>query len=117
MVVCASVCGVTFCEVVAQALNIKDIAKSRRIIGIGYIKMSQHAWRCVARTSKEESALFYHLLEGHEGIAAYSTLDGFLGQNFRDVELLVTDGLKEDLLVLLADWKFVEIVSPLAKII
>lgn len=83
-------------------------------------------------TSKEDSALLYHLLEAHEGIAAYSTIDsdvvskqildrresqqiGEESENWkklesaplyanRVVELLVPVGFDNEISELLQDW-------------
>lgn len=63
------------------------------------------------RTTKEDSAFFYHLMEGHEGLCAYSTLPDQTGKEFRDLELLVSPDREGELLTLLADWDFVQILA------
>lgn len=63
------------------------------------------------RTLKEDSALFYHLLEGHEGLVSVSTLEPSKGLPYRDVELLVSPTEFDDLMELLKDWPFVTILS------
>ena len=76
--------------------------------------MIKHARTIVVRTSKKDSALFYHLLEGHEGLCSITTLnfvDGFAGKDYRDVELLVSFDRLDELLALLADLDFVEILA------
>ena len=47
-----------------------------------------HAVRLKIRTTRKDSAFLYHLLESHEGLTAYSTLEFKEGDLFRDVELL-----------------------------
>lgn len=47
------------------------------------------AVRRVIRVSKEDSAYVYAILESHEGIASYSTLDHRVGEPHRDLELLI----------------------------
>jgi hypothetical protein len=64
-----------------------------------------HAHKIFIRTKKEDSAFVYNVLEAHEGIAAYTTLPFRSQDPFRDLELLVTEELKEDLLALLQDLK------------
>ncbi len=66
--------------------------------------MSFSAHRIVIKTHKEDSALIYHLLEAHEGLAAYSTLDSPQGDPFRELELWVTDSCLSDVLALLEEW-------------
>ncbi len=39
------------------------------------------------RVRKEDSAFVYFILESHEGITSYSTLDHKTGELFRDLEL------------------------------
>ncbi len=63
------------------------------------------------RTLKEDSALFYHLLEGHEGLVSVSTLEPSKGLPYRDVELLVAPTEFDDLMDLLKDWPFVTVLS------
>jgi hypothetical protein len=60
-----------------------------------------HAHKIFIRTTKEDSAMIYNLLEAHEGLAAYSTLPYKPHDRFRDLELLVTRELKADLEALL----------------
>lgn len=73
-------------------------------------------------TTKQDSALLYHLLEAHEGIAAYSTVDDdvvcqsidslsdktFKEKNWihknRVVELIIPVHFVEDVKTLIADW-------------
>ena len=43
------------------------------------------------RVKKEDSAYVYCILEGHEGVAAYSTLPHQEGDLHRDLELSVPD--------------------------
>ena len=64
-----------------------------------------HAHKIFIRTKKEDSAFVYNVLEAHEGIAAYTTLPFRAQDPFRDLELLVTEELKEDLKALLLDLK------------
>jgi hypothetical protein len=61
-----------------------------------YIKDVQNAelWRI--RVKSEESAFVYAIFESHEGILSYSTLDSPPGCLYRDLELQVPVGLKED---------------------
>jgi hypothetical protein len=62
-----------------------------------------HAHKIFIRTKKEDSAFVYHIFEAHEGLVAYSTLPHLTHDPFRDLELLVTPELKEDLHALLQD--------------
>jgi hypothetical protein len=65
------------------------------------------AHKIFIRTRKEDSAFLYHLLEAHEGLAAYTTLPHRPHDPFRDMELIVTEGFRrdlEDLLCELSDW-------------
>jgi hypothetical protein len=65
------------------------------------------AHKIFIRTRKEDSAFLYHLLEAHEGLAAYTTLPHRPHDAFRDLELLVTDDFRadlEDFLAELSDW-------------
>lgn len=74
--------------------------------------LGKHAWRMVVRTTKQDSALFYHLLEGHAGLCTYSTLDGFQGLDYRDVELLFAEEFTKDIEALLQDWQdFVTVIE------
>ena len=41
------------------------------------------------RVKKEDSAFVYFILESHEGITSYSTLDFQAGDAFRDLELKI----------------------------
>ena len=69
--------------------------------------------KILVRTTKEDSAFFYHVLEASEGIATYSTVNYQPGDRYRDVELLIPDGSLKDvkeLLVELGD--VVEILTP-----
>jgi hypothetical protein len=47
------------------------------------------AHKIFIRTTKEDSAFIYHLLEAHEGWAAYSTLPFKSEDPYRDVVLIV----------------------------
>lgn len=42
------------------------------------------------RVRKADSAFVYCILEATEGVAAYSTLDGKVGDLHRDIELLIS---------------------------
>jgi hypothetical protein len=48
------------------------------------------------RVKKEDSAFVYCILESHEGIASYSTLDSKTGDAHRDLELTVPEGSREE---------------------
>ena len=52
-------------------------------------KSSFHSIRKVIRVKKEDSAFVYFILESHEGICSYSTLDFKPGDAFRDLELRI----------------------------
>lgn len=51
----------------------------------------------VIRVRKEDSAFVYNVLESHEGIAFYSTLDSAPGDAHRDIELSVPLDFVEEL--------------------
>ena len=63
----------------------------------------EHAHRIVIRTKKQDSAFMYHVLEGHEGVASYSTLDFRTADPHRDMELWVTQDFVADVKELLMD--------------
>jgi hypothetical protein len=48
------------------------------------------------RVRKEDSAFVYAILEASEGIASYSTLPHAPGSAFRDLELQIPDGFRDD---------------------
>jgi hypothetical protein len=64
-----------------------------------------NAIRMVVRTKKQDSAILYHLLEAHEGLTAYSTLDFRTADPHRDVELLISPDFVADVKILLEEWK------------
>ena len=47
-----------------------------------------HAKTITIRSKKEDSAFIYHILESHEGLTAYRTLDHIPHEQTRDVELI-----------------------------
>ncbi len=49
------------------------------------------------RVKKEDSAFVYCILESHEGIVSYSTVDYQVGTPHRDLELTVPLDFKEEL--------------------
>jgi hypothetical protein len=61
--------------------------------------------RLVVRVKKSDSAFFYHILEGNEGVAAWSTLDGKKEDHYRDIELLFTSEFWQDVNRILEDLK------------
>jgi DUF438 domain-containing protein len=74
-----------------------------------------HAKKMVIRTSKEDSALLYHILEAHEGLTAYSTIDyqvhDRIRGHIRDVELLIPPERVNEVKELLAELSFVTVIS------
>jgi hypothetical protein len=48
------------------------------------------------RVKKEDSAFVYAVLEASEGIASYSTVDYQPGAWFRDLELQIPPGLRQE---------------------
>jgi hypothetical protein len=48
------------------------------------------------RVKKEESAFVYAWFESHDGVMSYSTLDGSPGSTYRDLELTIPDGMREE---------------------
>ena len=48
------------------------------------------------RVRKEDSAFVYCILESHEGIASYSTLDHPVGALYRDLELTIPTAFVDD---------------------
>jgi hypothetical protein len=66
------------------------------------------------RTKKEDSAFLYHLLEAHEGLAAYSTLPHRSHDPFRDMELIVADEFKRDLELFLEELSGWVVILPQA---
>ena len=61
--------------------------------------------RMVVRTTKEDSAFFYAVLEASEGLASYSTVKHQPGNPNRDVELLIPLQLVNDVKNLLEQMK------------
>lgn len=53
------------------------------------------------RVRKEDSAFIYAILESHEGICSYSTLTAPNGALYRDLELQIPEGFKEEVGVVL----------------
>ncbi len=53
--------------------------------------------RLVIRVSKANSAFTYFLLESHEGLCFYSTIESSLSGQFRDLELVATIEFKQEL--------------------
>lgn len=57
----------------------------------------------LVRTTKADSAFFYRILEASDGIATYTTVNYLPGDRYRDVELLVPDGMLNDVKELLKE--------------
>ena len=55
------------------------------------------------RTRKEDSAFVYAVLEAHEGIASYSTLDHPAGAPFRDLRLVIPAAFEQEVDQVLRD--------------
>lgn len=66
---------------------------------------ARHAIQKRIRTLKKDSAFVYAVLEAHEGITQYSTLDFVRGSDHRDLELLVSPDFLGDLNAMLEDLK------------
>ena len=62
-----------------------------------------HAYQIIVRTSREDSAFLYHILEAHEGLTAYSTLEFKEGDLHRDVVLIIPPNRVNEVRSLLAD--------------
>ncbi len=58
--------------------------------------MISHSLRTVIRVKKEDSAFVYFILESHEGIVSYSTLDFTPGDLHRDLELRIPPDFVEE---------------------
>jgi hypothetical protein len=72
----------------------------------------EHAYRMIIRTKKEDSALIYHLLEAHEGLTTYSTMDFRTADPHRDLELWIPQNFVVDVKALLMDWAdFVQVLE------
>ena len=54
-----------------------------------------HAHKIFIRSKKEDSGFIYHILEAHEGLASYTTLDFKAHDPFRDLEVTFS-GEQED---------------------
>ena len=65
--------------------------------------MMIHAKKIIVRTRKEDSAFLYHVLEAHEGLTSYSTIEFKPHDPHRDLELLVAPESLQDLRTLLSD--------------
>lgn len=63
------------------------------------------ALKIQVRTKKEDSARLYHILEAHEGLTAYCTLEHRRGEQHRDVELIFAPESHADVLALIEDLK------------
>ncbi len=71
------------------------------------------AYKMIIRTSRENSAYLYQLLEAHEGLTAYSTLPFKAGDLNRDVELIMAPGQVSEVKSLLQDISdFVTVLKP-----
>ena len=57
------------------------------------------------RIPKNDCAFFYFLLESHEGLCFYSTIDHIEGQDYRDIELNGDYHLKVDIINLIKKFK------------
>jgi hypothetical protein len=70
------------------------------------------ASKMIVRTTKENSAFLYNLLEAHEGLTAYSTLEFKQADPYRDVELMIPPGSEAAVKKLIQDLEsFVIILS------
>jgi len=58
------------------------------------------------RTKKSDSAFVYHTLEAHEGLTAYRTLPHQEGDSHRDMELLFSTDVEEDVKKLISELQF-----------
>jgi hypothetical protein len=63
------------------------------------------AHKIIIRSTKEDSAFLYQLLEAHEGWAAYSTLPFGPHDPYRDLQLIVPDDWKNEVMNLLESLK------------
>ncbi len=61
----------------------------------------RHSVFKIVRVRKEDSAFVYCILESHEGITSYSTLDGQPGDAFRDLELRIPPDMLSEVLEVL----------------
>jgi DUF438 domain-containing protein len=74
-----------------------------------------HAKKMVIRTSKQDSAFLYYILEANEGLTAYSTVDYKVHDKvrhaIRDVELMIPPERVGEVKELLKELSFVTIIS------
>lgn len=63
--------------------------------------MQQEIFHYIIRVPKKESAFTYFQLEACEGLAFYSTLEHFEGQDYRDLEIKGDKKLQEEFLHLI----------------
>ena len=71
-----------------------------------------HAHKIFIRSKKEDSGFIYHVLEAHEGLAAYSTLDFDSRDPFRDLELWVPLEQLDRVMEVLLDLKEIVTILP-----
>ena len=64
--------------------------------------MNTHALRRRIRLSKEDSAFVYFILEAHEGVTMYSTVDHRAEERHTDLELLYTPDFEAEVEEILA---------------
>jgi hypothetical protein len=63
-----------------------------------------HAKKIIIRSKKADSAFIYHVLEAHEGLTAYATINYQLHDQHRDVELIFAPEQEADVRKLLLDF-------------
>jgi hypothetical protein len=76
------------------------------------IETPVHASKMIVRTTKEDSAFLYKLLEAHEGLTAYSTLEFKNADPYRDVMLIIPPGAEAAVKRLLQDLESFVVILP-----
>jgi len=59
--------------------------------------MKYRPMQTIIRVPKAQAAFVYFILESHEGLCFYSTLEGSIGTNYRDIEINYTIKLEKEL--------------------
>ena len=60
--------------------------------------MTDQLLKMIIRVPKHEASFVYFTLESNEGLCFYSTLSNSLGQPYRDIEINLTESLREEFL-------------------
>ena len=80
--------------------------------------MTDQLLKMIIRVPKHEASFVYFTLEANEGLCFYSTLSSSLGEPYRDIEINLTESLREEFLTVfnfLSEKIEITIISELKK--